>query len=102
MLAMDNYVERLREILAELDALAEALDGGEAEALEELNAEFEDALMLFDELGGEDAREELDDALEELGALAGDYRALAKRIDGAGPLAERLEMATQMGRNLEL
>lgn len=102
MLAMDNYVDRLREILAELDALAESLDGGEAEALEELNAEFDDALMLFDELGGEDAREELDDALEELGALAGDYRTLAERIDGVGPLAERLDMAAQMGRNLEL
>ena len=72
MLAMDNYVDRLREILAELDALAESLDGGEAEAL------------------------------EELGALAGDYRALAERIDGVGPLAERLDMAAQMGRNLEL
>ena len=102
MLAMDNYVNRLREILEELDALAAEQDGGEAEALEELNAEFEDALMLFDELGGEDAREELDDALEELDALAGDYRALAGRIDGVGTLAERLDMAAQLGRNLEI
>ena len=102
MLAMDNYVTRLREILEELDALAAEQDGGEAEALEELNAEFEDALMLFDELGGEDAREELDDALEELDALAGDYRAFAGRIDGVGTLAERLDMAAQLGRNLEI
>lgn len=102
MLAMENYVNRLREILAKLDALADALDGGEAESLEDLNAEFEDTLMLFDELGGEDAREELDDALEELDALAGDYRALAGRIDGVGALAERLDMAAQLGRNLEL
>lgn len=88
MFSIKRYEKSFREILDELDALAESLD---SEALEDLNAELEDALMLLSEVKPEDGdwREELADAMEELQALAGDYRAL--KLPEADALARRLE-----------
>ena len=87
-----NLAKRLEALLGELDALAGACE--DTEALEDLNAEFEDALMLLSEIDPrEDGwREELADALEELRALAGDYRRTG--IPGAEALADELEAAT--------
>lgn len=90
-----QFERRARELLAELDAFAETAP--DAEDLEELNAELEDALMLVSGIRQEDDgwREEFADALEELDALAGDYAAL----DGGGDLAalaRRLESAVRM------
>lgn len=81
------------EVLAELDALCGRCGADSAEALEELNAELEDALLLLEEIhpGEGDWREELDDALEEFSALAGDYRRLGDGIPGLEALARRLE-----------
>ena len=58
-----------------------------------MNAELEDALLLLSELrqDGEDWSEELAGSLEDLRALAGDYRAMAEDVPGLGELAERLE-----------
>ncbi|MBQ8111414.1 MAG: hypothetical protein IJ124_14760 [Clostridia bacterium] len=87
--------ERLEALLEELDVLLTDREPEAAEALEELNAEYEDALMLLDSIGkdSDDSEEELSDALEEFRALAADYRALAGRVDGLELLAERLEAA---------
>ncbi len=86
-----TIVERLEAVLAELDALAGKCE--DPEALEDLNAEFEDALMLLSEI---DTREdgwqdELSDALEELRSLAGDYRNTG--VPGVEMLADKLETA---------
>ena len=91
-----TIVERLEAVLSELDALAGAC--GSPEALEDLNAEFEDALMLLSELDPREEgwREELSEALDGLRALAGDYRALAGDIPGVGALAERIEAAADV------
>jgi len=89
------FVDRFGEILAELDALAASRD---SEALEELNAEFEDALLLLGELKpqDEDFDEDLADTLEELRALAGDYRALSESLPDVAEPARRLEMAVAL------
>ena len=86
-----TIVSRLEPILAELDALAE--NCGAPEALEDLNAEFEDSLMLLSEIDPREPgwEDELSDALEDLRALAGDYRRAG--IPGADALAARLEQA---------
>ena len=88
-----TIVERFEAVLAELDALAGAC--GSPEALEDLNAEFEDALMMLSEIDprGEDWREELSEALDGMKALAGDYRTMAGDIPGVMALAERIEAA---------
>lgn len=85
--------EGLEAILEALDALSESCEGEAAEALDELNAEFEDGLMLLDELDpGEDGcEEELRDAMEEFAALAESYQKLAFRIPELMPLALRLK-----------
>lgn len=88
-------IKGFEEILSELDALASDLD--DAEELEELNAELEDALMMLGELDPRDGDydEDLEDALEELRALAGDYQRLAGAIPGVADLARRMETMAQ-------
>ena len=88
-IVIKTIVERLEAVLEAFDALA----ADAPEALEDLNAEFEDALMLLSEIDPREAgwQEELDDALEELRALAGDYRRTG--VPGVEALAEKLEMA---------
>ena len=90
-----TIVARLEAILTELDALSGA--SGSPEALEDLNAEFEDSLVMLLEISprDEDWQEELSDALEDLRALAGDYRKLAGAIPGVEALALRLEQAAR-------
>lgn len=90
-----NIVEGLESVLAELDALSE--ECGSPEELEDLNAELEDALMLLSDIDPryEGWQEELSDALEEIRALAGDYRKQAGDIAGVAALADRLEQAAE-------
>ena len=79
-----------------LDSMDEAATGDIAEALEELNAEFEDALFMLEEidLKGDDWREEFMDALDEFQALAEDYA----RYTSVASLAERMKLLVQMAR----
>lgn len=88
---INTIVERLEAVLAELDALS--AECGAPEALEDLNAELEDALMLLSDIDPreDDWEEELSDGLEEIRALAGDYRKTG--IPGAKALADKLEQA---------
>ena len=88
-----NIVAHLEAVLEALDALAGECD--ESEALEDLNAEFEDTLMMLSEINPrEDGwQEELSDALEDLRALAEDYRRTG--IPGVEALAGKLEAAAQ-------
>jgi hypothetical protein len=88
---IENIVKCLEAVLADLDALSE--EYGSPEGLEDLNAELEDALMMLSEIDYRDAgwEEELSDALEEIRALAGDYRKVG--IPAVKALADRLEQA---------
>lgn len=81
-------VKRFGAVLDALDALADS-----SETLEDLNAELEDALLMLSELKpeGEGWREEWLDALEDIRALAGDYRRLTGEVPDVGLLAGQLE-----------
>ena len=94
MFPLNTFEERLHALLDELDAMAEASG---AEALEELNAEFEDALFMLSQidLKADNWREELLDALEELDALRADYA----RQPEAGDIAVRMGMLISMLRD---
>jgi len=96
MFPIQSFLERFGDLLAQLDALAEDCAPEAAEDLEDLNAEFEDALMLMNESKAGDDPEALTDALEDLKALAGDYRALSGDIPEIAALADQLEMAAGM------
>lgn len=90
-----TIAKRFETILSELDALAGACDS--PEALEDLNAEFEDTLLMLSELNPRDEgyKEELGDIMEDLQFLADDYRALAGEIPGVEALAEKLKQAAE-------
>ena len=89
-----TIAKRFEAILSELDALAEACDS--PEALEDLNAEFEDTLLMLSELNPKDEgyQEELGDIMEDLRSLADDYLALAGEIPDVAALAEKLKQAS--------
>ena len=91
MFPMKTFDERFQAILDGLDALA--AESGD-DTLEELNAEFEDALLLISEIDMKsgDWREEYRDALEELDALRRDYA----RLPGAEHLARQLDGLIRM------
>ena len=100
MFPIRDFERRYRGLLDELDAYAgeAALSPDDADALEDMNAELDDALMLLGEIRGDepDWRDHLADALEEIGVLAADYRGLAARAEGLDALAGRLEMAVRL------
>ena len=101
MYPMLQFMDRFGGILAELDELAAKAAGEAAEALEDQNAELEDALMLLGELKPDDAddAEELAGTLEDLRALAEDYRDLSEAIPGLSDLADRLDMNATLALN---
>ena len=73
-----TYEKRLEGILDRLDSTLALVRGEEADALAEMNAEFEDALAFFSgiDVRRTGAAEEYRDALEEFEALHGDYARL--------------------------
>lgn len=93
MIAIKAFEARFRELLDQLDAIVEEVGD---EDLEDLNAEFEDALFMLHEIDpkSEDAAGEFDDALEEFEALRDDYA----RRDDTKDISERLGMLIQMAR----
>ena len=82
MTDMRGAITRLEAILDALDALG---DG----ALDDLNAEFEDALKLLSELDPDTEREDYADTLEAIRSLAGDYR--ETKVDGIETIAGNME-----------
>ena len=89
--------ERFDAILAGFDALAEKCDADTSEVMEDFNAELEDALILLAELrpGEADSAEDFVDTLEDIRALAGDYRRQFGDMPGVAQLAQRLEEAVE-------
>lgn len=102
-MVINEFEKRFREIL---NAMDEALENAQADEetldqLAELNAETEDALMLFEAIESEDeaAAEELEDAVDEFMALCQDYEKLAKAIPDIAPQVQRLNMVVAMMKN---
>lgn len=104
MAATNAFKERYLTLLEELDELAgsDALTDEQTDDLDDLNAEFEDAILLLDSLDPEntDFEEELEDALAEFDALAEDYRDYSEVVPEFGALADRLEGLIALTRNL--
>lgn len=93
--ALAGFISRFQAILEELDQFE--MD----EEMEEMNAEFEDALFMMetiDEDGG-DAAEEIADAMEDMDDLLARYRALCGERPELGQKVLELEMAVQMAKN---
>ena len=100
MFPIKEFEKRFREILASLDEFR-----GEDEEIEEMNAEFEDALFVIECIDPNDGewQEEFADALEEFSDLLDGYRGLAEDIPGLTDVADRLDMAIKMAEaNLKL
>lgn len=93
--ALAGFYNRFQNILSELDEFE--MD----EELEELNAEFEDALFMMETIDedGEDAAEEIADAMENMEGLLADYRELANQKRELSQKVLELEMAVQMAKN---
>ena len=93
--ALAGFISRFQAILEELDQFE--MD----EELEEMNAEFEDALFMMESIDedGEDAAEEIADAMEDMDDLLARYRALCGERPELGQKVLELEMAVQMAKN---
>lgn len=90
MFPVKEFEKRFRERLDALDAICE--ESG-LEALEELNACFEDALFIIECINEseEEWKEEFSDALEEFRDLCGEYRGLAEDEPAIAAEAELLD-----------
>lgn len=93
--ALTGFLSRFQDILDELDAFEMT------EELEELNAEFEDALFMIEsiDLEDEDAAEELEESFDELAALLEDYRELAEELPEILQKVETLDMCLKMAQS---
>lgn len=100
MFPAKEFEKRFREILASLDEFRD-----ENEEIEEMNAEFEDALFVIEciDVNDEEWEEEFTDALEEFCDLLDGYRDLAEGIPELHEVVDRLDMAIKMAEaNLKL
>ncbi|MBQ6373230.1 MAG: hypothetical protein IJJ45_01950 [Clostridia bacterium] len=90
-MTIQAYEAQARRILDALDELRE-----DSEALDELNAEFEDALFMLSSIDPrtEDPAEAMLDALDVFDALAEDYR----RQPEAKALADQLDALSRQAR----
>jgi len=93
--AFAGFMERLQNILDEMDNI-EMTD-----ELEELNAEFEDALFMLEDFDPDDgdAQEELEESLDELNALLANYRELCDEIPALCQQVTEFEMCLKMIEN---
>ena len=90
MFPVKEFENRFRALLNALDALS---DG--SEAFEELNAEFEDALCILEEidLRVNDWTEEFTDALDDFEDLAARFRAIENASDQAQKIDNLVALA---------
>lgn len=102
MFPIKEFGKRINEILEALDGILNEDDINDetAEALEELNAEMEDALALLNEINPaeEGWEEEAEDALDEFESLCDDYQALAQDAPGIAAEVQRLKMNLDMAQ----
>ena len=88
----------LAGFIARFQGILDAFD--EFDALEEINAEFEDSLFFMESIDteSEEAAEEIGDLLDELEALCGDYRDAASGNAEQTEILQQFEMAVEMAR----
>lgn len=99
MFPIKEFEKRFQEILSDLDAVKEQARGEAADAMDELNANFEDALFVIESIGeDEDWREAFEDALEEFEDLHKSYCEQVQAVPGLQDVAGRLNMAIGMAR----
>lgn len=93
--AAARFIERFRAILEDMDGI----NGGEA--LEEINAELEDAIFWMENIDEDeaDAQEEMEGALEEMEDILAEYRKLQAKLPAIGQKTTELEMCLQMAKN---
>lgn len=93
--ALAGFLKRFQDILNELDEFE--MD----EELEEINAQFEDALFMMETIDeeDEDAAGEIADAMEDMDDLLAQYRELSQQRPELGQKVLELEMAVQMAKN---
>ena len=91
---LNGFIDRFHGILDAFDDLTAD------EEQEELNAEFEDAIFLLENVDpeDEDAAEEIGDALDEIDALCGDFRKAAEKDPERMEIVLQMEMAARMAR----
>ena len=97
MYPIKEFEKRFRGLLDEMDELRSDADD---EDLEELAADFEDALFVVECIGAndEDWREQFTDALDEFSDIAEGSRRLAREIPQMEGIAGRTEALIQMAR----
>ena len=95
MFPIREFEKRFREILSEVDAVREEASEEFAESLDELNADFEDALFVMECTGDseDDWMEAIEDVLAELRDLSKAYEALIPVLPAVALPQKRLEMA---------
>lgn len=94
MFPIQEFEKRFREILDQLDDLREEAEGDQADAIDEMNADFEDALFVIESISAEDDdwQEAFSDALEEFKDLLEEYRRLSESQPELAEIANRLQM----------
>lgn len=97
MYPIKEFEKRFRGLLDEMDELRADADD---EDLEELAADFEDALFVIECIGAndEDWREQFTDALDEFSDIAEGSRRLAGEIPQMEGIAGRMDALIQMAR----
>ena len=97
MYPIKEFEKRFRGLLDEMDELRADADD---EELEELAADFEDALFVVECIGAddEDWREQFTDALDEFSDIAEGSRRLAGEIPPLDGIAGRMDALIQMAR----
>ena len=97
MYPIKEFEKRFRGLLDEMDELRADADD---EDLEELAADFEDALFVDECIGAndEDWREQFTDALDEFSDIAEGSRRLAGEIPQMEGIAGRMDALIQMAR----
>ena len=97
MYPIKEFEKRFRGLLDEMDELRADAD---SEELEELAADFEDALFVVECIGAddEDWREQFTDALDEFSDIAEGSRRLSGEIPPLEGIAGRMGALIQMAR----
>jgi len=93
--ALAGFLSRFQAILDGMDEFEMDDD------LEEINAQFEDALFMMETIDedDEDAAEEIADAMEDMDDLLAQYRELSEERPELGQKVLEMEMAVQMAKN---
>lgn len=100
MFPVKEFEKRFREILTRMDEIKEEASDDAFEALEEMNAEFEDALFIIECIDTDDKewQEEFEDALAEFADLCDEYSDWSEDCPQLDAEVQRLQMVIQLAK----